>query len=65
MHLDLKIKDPAFKHPDWSILNPIQTFKKNCQYLKKNFHNHPSYESTLLMIQNTCLMAVIGETVFF
>ena len=44
-----------------SLKNVVQEFKKNCNYLKKNFKHHPSWETVETQKRNFVVMDAIEK----
>ena len=45
-----------------SIKDLVEEFKRNCEYLKKNFKNHPSLETVNILNRNWEIILLMGKS---
>lgn len=59
--------DPDFVEPSFcamSVNEAVSQFRSNCEYIERNIDQHPSYETTTLMIHNDHLLYQISRVRF-
>lgn len=64
---DLPKFDSEFSEPSFdafTVTEAVSEFRKNCEYIEKNIKQHPSYETTRVMVHNDHILYQISKTSF-
>jgi SET domain len=59
---DYNFDEPEFKA--FSVKKAVIQFRKNCEYIEKNFFEHPSFETTTVINHNEHLLHQISKVTF-